>query len=157
MFREMLRANKQLSAEECIRILIQQPRGILSVLGDDGYPYGIPMDHWYCEADGKLYFHCGPAGHKLDALKNSNKVSFCVLDEGRQPGDWALTFHSVIVFGQVRIIDDPTAAIEITRQLSYKFTQDTAYIESEIRSYGKGVVCLQLTPEHITGKVVHEA
>ena len=24
--------------------------------GEDGYPYGIPMNHWYNPEDGKLYY-----------------------------------------------------------------------------------------------------
>lgn len=48
MFRPMRRWKQQLSDEDCIAILEKEPRGILSVLGDDGYPYGIPMNHWYC-------------------------------------------------------------------------------------------------------------
>ena len=47
MFREMLRKKQQLPAEECIELLKTQPRGVLSLLGDDGYPYGLPIDHWY--------------------------------------------------------------------------------------------------------------
>ena len=37
MFREMLRKKQQLSQEECIAILKNEPRGVLSVLGDDDY------------------------------------------------------------------------------------------------------------------------
>ena len=57
-------------------------RGVLSVLDDNGYPYGIPMNHWYNEEDGKLYFHGAKTGHKLEAIKNYDKVSFCVYDSG---------------------------------------------------------------------------
>ena len=56
MFREMLRKKQQLTQEACIEILKKEPRGVLSVLGDDGYPYGMPMNHYYCEEDGKIYF-----------------------------------------------------------------------------------------------------
>ena len=49
MFRKMRRFKQQVSDEECIRVLKEQPRGVLSMIGDDGYPYGIPLDHWYCE------------------------------------------------------------------------------------------------------------
>ena len=75
MFRELVRKNQQLSQEECVSILKSELRGVLSVIGDDGYPYGVPMDHWYCEENGKIYFHSGKNGHKIDAIKNSNKVS----------------------------------------------------------------------------------
>ena len=55
MFRPMLRHAQQLSFEECEQILIEAKRGVLSVQGDGGYPYGIPMNHLYL--DGKLDFH----------------------------------------------------------------------------------------------------
>ena len=55
MFREMLRKKQELSKEECIEILKNEMRGVLAVLGDDDYPYGVPINHWYCEEDGKLY------------------------------------------------------------------------------------------------------
>ena len=91
MFRPMRRWKQQLSDEDCIAILKSELRGILSVLGDDGYPYGIPMNHWYCEADGKLYFHGAKTGHKIDAISQCDKVSYCVHDEGyREDGQWPL-------------------------------------------------------------------
>ncbi len=46
MFREMLRIKQQLTNEECISILKQEPRGVLSVFGDEGYPYGMPLNHY---------------------------------------------------------------------------------------------------------------
>lgn len=54
MFREMRRKGQQISQEACIEVLKQQKRGVLSMIGEDGYPYGIPLDHWYCEESGKL-------------------------------------------------------------------------------------------------------
>ena len=57
MFRELTRRKQQLSREECIEILKTELRGTLAVCGDDGYPYALPMNHWYCEEDGALYFH----------------------------------------------------------------------------------------------------
>ncbi len=67
MFRKMLRFKQQISQEECIEILKEEPRGVLSVLGDDDYPYGMPINHFYCEEDGKLYFHTGMKGHSMTA------------------------------------------------------------------------------------------
>ena len=158
MFRRMARIKQQIPDEECIRILKEQKRGVLSVLGDDGYPYGVPLNHWYNEEDGCLYFHGGMQGHKIDALKKCDKVSFCVLDDGyRKEGDWALTFKSVIVFGKVRFVEDHAEALDICRKLSLKFLQDTAEIEAMIQRSGSRVLCFALVPEHMTGKQVHEA
>ena len=158
MFRELKRKNKQLSDAECAEVLLQQTRGVLSVSGDDGYPYGMPMNHLYHPEDGCIYFHCGKAGHRLDALLRENKVSFCVYDQGvREGDDWAFLVRSVIVFGRIAIIDDSEEIIRITQLLSRKFTQDEQYIQQEIQQHAANTLLLKLTPEHICGKRVKEA
>ena len=159
MFRELTRKNKKLSGEECISVLQSETRGVLSVLGDDDYPYGMPMNHWYNEENGAIYFHCGTMnGHRLDALGKHDKVSFCVYDQGyRNAGDWAWNVKSVIVFGRMEVLDDREKIIEITTKLSYKFTQDEEYIKKEIEQHGHRTLLLQLVPEHMCGKLVNEA
>ncbi|MBE6930009.1 MAG: pyridoxamine 5'-phosphate oxidase family protein [Ruminococcaceae bacterium] len=158
MFREMIRKNRAIPAEECLELLKSTKRGVLSVLGDDDYPYGMPMNHWYNEADGAIYFHSGNVGHRLEAIKAHDKVSFCVMDDGeRHDGEWALNFRSVIVFGRISIVEDPDTVAEFTRQLSYKFTQDEAYIQKEIEQHLHRTILLRLKPEHICGKRVNES
>lgn len=158
MFRPLLRKKQQLSQEECIDILKKQLRGVLSVLGDDDYPYGMPINHYYCEEDGKLYFHGGKVGHKIDAMKRHNKVSFCVYDEGyRKDGEWSLNIKSVIVFGRVEFIEDEETIYRIAKDLSHKFTQDENYIEDEIKRSGALTLMFALVPEYITGKLVNES
>ena len=158
MFREMLRKKQQLSQEECISILKTELRGVLSVLGDDDYPYGMPLNHYYSEADGKLYFHGGKKGHKIDAIKRHDKASFCVYDRGfRQDGEWALNIKSVIVFGRIELVEDQDTIYRISEALSRKFTDDDEYIRNEIERSGPGTLVFALVPEHITGKIVNEA
>ncbi len=158
MFREMLRIKQQISKEECVEILKAQKRGVLSVLGDDGYPYGMPINHYYCEEDGKLYFHGGTKGHKIDALRRCDKASFCVYDEGfRKEGDWALNIKSVIVFGRVEFVEDRETTYAISRALSHKFTADEQYIEAEVQRAGPRTLLLAMTIEHMTGKLVNES
>ena len=74
MFRKMARIREQIPEEECVEILKTQLRGVLSLLGDDDYPYGIPINHYYCEEDGKIYFHSGRTGHKVDAMLRDPKA-----------------------------------------------------------------------------------
>ena len=158
MFRKMVRSHLAISEQECIEVLKNEPRGVLSVLGDDDYPYGMPMNHWYCEEDGCLYFHSGMAGHKIDAMKRHDKVSYCVYDKGFvREGEWALNIRSVIIFGRIRIDEDHDKAMEIVRKLSLKYTDDTDYIEREIVSAGKRTLVFALVPEHMSGKLVNES
>ena len=79
MFREMRRNRQQLSEEESLAVLERGTSGVLAVLGDEGYPYAVPLSYVY--RNGKIYFHCAKSGHKLEALKHCGKVSFCVVDQ----------------------------------------------------------------------------
>lgn len=158
MFRELIRKNKQLTTEACIEVLKSETRGVLSVNGDDGYPYGMPMNHWYNEEDGCIYFHCGNVGYRLEMLKKDNKVSFCTYDRGqREAGEWAWNVKSVIIFGKIEILDDMDTIVDITTKLSYKFIQDDKYIKDEIAGSAHRTLILKLTPEFMRGKYVHEA
>ena len=155
MFRAMGRIKQQISQEECIRVLKEQPRGVLSMIGDNGYPYGIPLNHLYLD-DGHIYFHCGKHGHKIDAIAKCDKVSYCVYDQGyRKDGEWALNISSVVVFGRIREVTDEDRMREICTLLTKRFTDDDEYLQRELRDSFKNVKCLELIPEHTTGKLVN--
>ena len=154
----MRRFKQQISDAECRELLLTQKRGVLSLIGENGYPYGIPMDHWYCEEDGCLYFHGAKEGHKIDALKECDKVCYTTYDEGfRKPGEWALNIRSVIVFGRMELVTDEEKARKICTFLVKKFTDDEAYLEKELKNAFPRVQCLKLVPEHMTGKLVNES
>ncbi len=158
MFREVVRKKQAMSHEACIELLTQETRGVLAVQGDEGYPYAVPTNHCYDAETGLLLFHSGKSGHKVDAFRNSDKVSYCVTDEGvRMEGDWAKTYRSVIVFGRVRYLEDFDEAMDMVRKLSLQFTRDTDYIEYEIEHFGEDTLVFAIVPEHITGKTIREA
>lgn len=158
MFREMRRFKQQISTEKCIEILKQEPRGVLSVLGDDDYPYGMPINFYYDEQDGKIYFHCAKQGHKIDALLKQDKVSFCVFDQGfRKEGEWPLNIHSVIAFGRIQIVDNHDKTLEKVRQLGLKYYPTAEAVEEELEFAANRVQLLEMTIEHMTGKLVNES
>ncbi len=158
MFREVARKKNALTREDGIELLKSTLRGVLSVQGDDGYPYGIPLNHWYNEEDGCLYFHSGPVGHKLDAMKRCPKVSFCVYDEGyREEGDWALKISSAVVFGKAEQVTDMAFKEEICRKLSAKFPVSKEETDEEIARSLRATYVFRVVPEHITCKRVREA
>ena len=158
MFRELSRKNKKISDAECVELLINEKRGVLSVNGENGYPYGMPMNHYYNEEDGCIYFHCAKNGYRIDSLNACNKVSFCVVEKGEaSKGDWGLIVRSVIVFGKIDIIEDTSTVAYITDKLSRKFTNDEEYIKKEITSFVHMTALLRLTPENICGKKVKES
>ena len=157
-FYPMGRIRQALSREDCLEVLQKEKRGVLSLAGIDGYPYGLPIDHWYDPQSGKLYFHCGAKGHKLDAIALDPRASYCVYEQGEQDSDgWSYWFRSVVVFGHIEMVQDHEEALEICRLLSRRFISDEAHIEDEVRRSGWRVAVFALVPEHISGKRVHES
>ena len=154
MFRKMRRFRQEISREECITLLENEKRGVLSLFGDDGYPYGIPLNHWYSQEDNSLYFH----GAKQDSINICDTASYCVYDKGyREDGECAYKVKSVIVFGKITMVDDEEKKTEICTNLTRKFTDDSAYLEKELENDLSRVNCLKLEIEHMSGKLVKES
>ena len=156
MFREVKRIKQVISVEECHKILEEELRGVLSVITEDGYPYGMTMNHYYAKEENRIYFHSGRFGHKIDCIKVNNKCSFTVIQKDEGDNNWYLTFKSVIVFGKIHFLEDKSKIAELSRSLSLKFTKDEAYIESEIQKYLDTTAMFYIEIEHITGKKVKE-
>ncbi len=133
-------------------------RGVLSVIGDDNYPYTIPLSFYFSEEENKIYFHGAAKGYKIDAIKKCDKASFCVLSNGvNVPDKIGLDFKSVIVFGRIKILEDREKTVDICKKLSEKFNYGNEYTENELRKFANVVTVLELTPEQITGKLVNES
>lgn len=158
MFRPLRRIKQQLTKEECISVLKNEVRGVLCVLGDDDYPYGIPINFYYSENENKIYFHGAQKGHKIDSIKKHDKVSFCVYDKGKfVEGKQGPDYKSVVVFGRIKPLEDREKTVDICRLLAGQFNFDKQYIEDEVKNFSKFVLVLELTPEHISGKAVNES
>ena len=153
MFREMRRKRQQLTEAECIEILMKNTSGVLAVIGDNGYPYAVPLSYVY--DSGSLYFHCAKSGHKLDAIKNCDKVSFCVIDQDLVvPEKYTTYFRSVIIFGRASVVDQEDEIRSAIEKLAVKYHPNDS---KENRNYTiekeyKAMCMVKIQIEHITGK-----
>lgn len=150
----MRRIKQQLSDERALQILKDGKTGILAVNGDDGYPYTVAVNYVYF--NDKIYIHSAKEGHKIDAVKSSDKVSFCVIgnDEVFEK-KFTTLFRSTVVFGRAKILDDINDKDEIIKAvtaLGLKYNPDKDGVEKEIKKYLDVMCCIEITPEHITGK-----
>lgn len=160
MFREMRRSSQLLSIEKDVEILGRARRGVLSVLGDDDYPYGMPINFVYDPSRGELgsiFFHAAPVGHKTDAIKAHDKVSFCTMDEGyRNEGEWWYYVNSVICFCRASVVEDPQLKHDALAALARKYFPPEIDIEADITKSGNRINMIELSIEHMTGKNVQE-
>ena len=153
-----MRINKaSLSKEKCTEILQQGTSGVLAVLGDSEYPYAVPLSYVY--NDNKIYFHSAVNGHKLDAVKSHDKVSFCVIAQDQVvPEKYTTYFRSVISFGRIRILEDEQEKRDAIEKLALKYTPDdpAEKRDAEISRYRETLCMLEMTVEHLTGKEAKE-
>lgn len=157
MFRPMRRKKKEISEEAAKQLLQKERRGVFAVNGDDGYPYAVPVNYYYSEEDNKIYFHGARAGHKVDALKQDDKVCFTVYgNETIKEETWAPYMQSVVVFGRCRLLDNREETLTLTRRIAEKYYLDKELIEEEIQQSGKAVQIYEITIEHLSGKQIQE-
>lgn len=153
MFRDMRRKKQLLSPEETAAVLRRGTSGVLALSGDGGYPYAVPISYVY---DGeKIYFHCAKSGHKLDAIRRSDKASFCVIDQDQiVPEEYTTYFRSVIVFGRIHILEDDAGKRAAIEKLAVKYTPDGTEEgrEAAIQRDWTPLCMLEMTVERVTGK-----
>lgn len=156
MFPNMRRAKQELSLEECEKVLNRATSGVLSLISENGYPYGVPLSFVY--ANSKLYFHCAKVGHKIDALKNCQKVSFCVIDnDDIIPEKFTTAYRSVIVFGRARLLEEKDEIIRAVTVLSDKYSPNLdEQRDEEIRIFMNGLAVIEVEIDKISGKIGKE-
>ena len=130
----------------------------MSLSGDNGYCYAVPIN--YAVEGNKIYFHSAPTGHKLDAIKNNDKVSFCVVDKHEVIAEeFTSYFSSVIAFGKIKIIEDNNDPEKLRglELLADKYSPNVSneLREKELKRLGAVVVPV-LEIEHLTGKAARE-
>ena len=158
MFREMRRSKQILSREAAEKILREGEFGVLALSGDDGYCYAVPIN--YAVEGNKIFFHSAKTGHKLDAIKRNDKVSFCVVDRHEVVAEEFTTyFSSAIAFGRIKIIEDDNdpdklRGLELLAD-KYSSTASPERREKELSRLSALVVPV-MTIEHLTGKAARE-
>lgn len=154
MFREMRRKKQLLDEAITLEILEKRTSGTLALMGDDGYTYSLPISFLY--KDGVFYFHGSKVGHKVDAMRKHNKVSFSVIDQDRVIPEANTThFRSVIAFGTIELIEDDVEKRKAIEIFAYKFAPGDKYKESrekEIELDFNNFMVYKMTVEHMTGK-----
>jgi len=151
MFRKMRRSKQLLSAEDTVAVMDRCTNGVLACLGDEGYPYAVPLSYVYF--NNKIYFHSAKTGHKIDAIMKNPRVSFAVIDEDTIISEEYTTyFRSVIAFGRARIVEGDEW-LEAFGALVEKYSGDQPSEAKHKEISGCTQACIiAIDVEHITGK-----
>lgn len=154
MFRKIKKIKNEIDKDAVDSLLRSCRRGVLSMNGEDGYPYAIPVNYYYDEANQKIYFHGAKAGYKVDCLNSCDKVCFTVFgNESIKDLDWAPYVQSVIVFGRCHLVDTDN---EVLKTFIMKYYPSVDLVDKVIEEDSKFVQMYEISIEHKSGKQVQE-
>ena len=157
MFRPIRRKEKELGAEAAEQLLCRARRGVLAVNGDDGYPYGVPINYFYDREHRRIYFHGSRAGHKADALRACDKVCFTVYgNETVKKEPWAPFVQSAVVFGRCRLMEEGPERTAQLKRFALKYYPSETLVEQEIAAAGAVTQVYEIVIEHLSGKEIQE-
>lgn len=157
MFRPIRKKKNEISIDAAKELLRSSRRGVLAVNGDDGYPYGIPINYLYDEENERIIFHGAKAGHKVDALQKNDKVCFTVFGNERIKEEaWAPFLQSVVVFGRCHLVESQEDTIALVKKFAAKYYPDMDMVNEEVVLSGRAVQMFEIQVEHLSGKEVQE-
>ncbi len=117
----MRRKDREMNQSLALEVLDKCPYAVLSAILPDGQPYGIPLSP--VRIGNYLYFHCGPAGKKLDALRHNPRVSIaCVSHVKPRTDDFSTEYESAIVSGTASRVTGRQEKIRALEAISLRYT-----------------------------------
>jgi len=146
---------------EIDRILAVARIGRLATVGGDGFPYITPVN--YVHHQGRIYFHCAPAGEKLDNIARDPKVCFQVdlplayLDGGFDPQRRACRlhqfYHCVIIRGTARVLAGGRSKLEALNALvaAHEAGRSFESVTAVMPAY-QACAVVEITPAAVSAK-----
>ena len=149
--KELRRKDKQITTEEARALLTTAEYGVLSTVGPEGKPYGVPLN--YVFINDVIYFHCALTGHKLDNLKDTPDVSFCVVgDTEIVPSEFSTNYESVVVIGQAFEVEGDewyVGLMGLLEKYSSDFLEEGKQYIEKLKNATK---VIKIDVQHISGK-----
>jgi len=119
----MRRKDREQSRDFALAVADKCAYAVIATVSADGTPYCIPVSP---AREGEwLYFHSAHEGHKIDNLRQRNKV--CVSCVGAQeaiPGKFALKYESAVIFSSASEVTDREEKIHALDLISKRHTPD---------------------------------
>lgn len=157
MFRKVRKIKNELDEKTTKKVLKKAPRGVLALNGEDGFPYGLPLNFYYDEDNNALYFHGTKTGYKIDCIEKSPKASFtALLEEGVSDDGWSKNVSSVVAYGLLEEIEDSDFARDALEKLAQKYYPSEDLVEENIKANFKNTKMLAFHISYMTGKRVNE-
>jgi nitroimidazol reductase NimA-like FMN-containing flavoprotein (pyridoxamine 5'-phosphate oxidase superfamily) len=152
MLREIRRRDRAVSEADAREILARAEYGVLATVGEDGWPYAVPVNH--VVAGDLIYVHCASDGHKLENLVHEERVSYCAVASAQVlPAKLSTLYESAVVFGRAAVVTDAAEKRRALELLGQRFCAEfPGEVEEAIRKDGPRTAIVRIRIERITGK-----
>ncbi len=152
MFRDVKLKEREINPEKAVEIITTGSYGVLSTIGADGYPYGVPLNYTYF--DNCICFHCALEGHKLDNIDFNEKVSFCVITKSDVLSNkFDTDYESAIAFGKAVEVTDDAQKKDVFMSVLNKYSNDyIAAGKNYMKKYWNDTKVIKIKIEHLSGK-----
>ena len=152
MFREIKLKDNALDDKKTIEIIKKGSFGVLSTIGEDGFPYGVPLNYTYF--DNCICFHCAQKGHKIENIDFSNKVSFCVVTKSDVlANEFDTDYESAIAFGKAFVVTDDSEKEDILLSVLNKYSSEFIKAgENYMKKYWDETKVVKIKIEYLSGK-----
>lgn len=147
----MRRKDREMDLGAAEKALEKGSFGVLSVMGTDGFPYGIPVN--YVVKDGFIYIHCAKEGKKLSDIASYPRVSFTVVTRSDILSDkFSTDYESVVVFGEAAEYigeDKGSILFEFIRKYSREYLDEGSLYVEKMKNF-TSLICVSI--DRLTGK-----
>lgn len=142
-----------MSDAEALALLLSQDWGVLSVVGDDGMPYGVPVNYGFL--DGKIYIHHTNAADGLLSTLLAQNANVCFTVVGRHEVDEPILsthYDSVIVFGTAAVVTDEAEKVDAMMKMMTALAPSMLpNIPSHCQT-SRNYLMIIISPSSVTGK-----
>lgn len=170
----MRRKDREMDREFGIQIIDKSRYGIVSVIGENNEPYGIPLS--IVINGNNLYFHSAKDGKKVNIFEKNPEVSVAFVGETKIPENFSkeeldeiaknkskasvliskvftTEYESAIVKGKIRLVENEEEKIKSLKLICEKYTPNKMdYFQLAIESGLKLVNIYKIEINEITAK-----
>jgi len=108
----MRRKEREVTEKSLIGEIISEADTCRIAFADGNIPYIVALNFGYSDGENPcLYFHCAPAGRKLEMMRKNSLVCFQMdtghhIYQGEKGCDWGMNYKSVVGYGRLSVVSN---------------------------------------------------
>jgi nitroimidazol reductase NimA-like FMN-containing flavoprotein (pyridoxamine 5'-phosphate oxidase superfamily) len=150
------RTDREIKDPEALEQVIKSGKYATIALCKNNQPYLVTLSYGYDGKNKSLYFHGAGEGQKIDFIKANSKACLTIIDhKGFIENECEHSYRSVVMKGEMKIIEDEEGRVQAVRVLIDHFEKDAARMMKMVNTNTmdwKRTAMFQFKIHEMTGK-----